>query len=55
MSGHRVDFHPESGTVKVVVDGTVIAETDRAIVLMETGIPPVCYVPPEDVAREYLT
>jgi uncharacterized protein (DUF427 family) len=55
MSGHRIDFHPEKGSVKVIVDGTVIADTNRAMVMMETGIPPVCYVPPEDIAQEYLT
>ena len=53
-SGHRIDFHDEPGRLTVVVGDTVITETDRAIVLMETGIPPVLYVPREDVAQEFL-
>ena len=53
-SGHRIDFHDEPGRLKVVVGDAVITETERAIVLMETGIPPVLYVPREDVAQEFL-
>jgi len=54
MPGHRIDFHKEKGRVRVLVDDVIIAETDKAIILKETGIPPVCYVPPEDVSQEYL-
>ena len=35
-------------------NGTAIADTTRAIVVFESGIPPVYYIPPEDVAVEAL-
>lgn len=40
----REDMH-----VRVVVDGRVLAETSRPVVVRETSHPPVFYVPPEDV------
>jgi uncharacterized protein (DUF427 family) len=46
---HRVDILDTSRHVRVCVDGEVVAETDRARVLFETGLPPRWYVPPEDV------
>ncbi len=52
--GHKIDFHAEPGRVRVVFGGKIIADTDRAVVLLETGIPPVCYVPAEDVAADLL-
>lgn len=45
----RVDRH-----IRVVVSGRVIAETRRPIRVLETYHPPVYYIPPEDVAREFL-
>jgi uncharacterized protein (DUF427 family) len=41
-------------TVKVVFAGEVIAETTRAYRVLETSHPPVYYIPPEDVRREFL-
>jgi uncharacterized protein (DUF427 family) len=43
-----------SKRIRVVYDGIVIAETDRAIRVLETGHPPVYYIPREDVRMEYL-
>ena len=40
--------------VRAVVDGRVIAETDRPVVVRETSHPPVYYLPPEDIAMEFL-
>jgi uncharacterized protein (DUF427 family) len=40
--------------VRGVVAGHVIAETDRPIVIKETSHPPVYYIPPQDVAMEFL-
>jgi len=34
--------------------GVTIAETDRAVRVLETGSPPTFYIPPEDVRIEYL-
>jgi len=40
--------------VRVLFDGEVIAETTRALRLLETSHPPVYYIPLADVRREYL-
>jgi len=40
--------------IRVVVNGIVIAETDRAKRVLETSHPPVYYIPPDDVEMAYL-
>lgn len=40
--------------VRVVFDGTVIADTSRAKRVLETSHPPVYYIPPEDIKMEFL-
>jgi len=51
---HRTDVLESSRHVRVSVDGDVVAETTRALVVYETGLPPRWYFPPEDVMREHL-
>lgn len=51
---HRVDVRETSRPVRVLVDGEVVAETARAMLLSETGLPNRFYIPPEDVRRELL-
>ena len=51
---HRVDMLESSRHVKVSVNGEVVAETNRPIVLFETGLPPRYYIPPEDVREDVL-
>jgi uncharacterized protein (DUF427 family) len=41
-------------SIAVVHAGVTIAETARAMRVLETSHPPVYYIPPEDVAMEYL-
>ncbi|MBC8042317.1 MAG: DUF427 domain-containing protein [Rhizobacter sp.] len=41
--------------IRVIFAGKTIADTTRAYRLLETSHPPTYYIPPEDVAREYLT
>jgi uncharacterized protein (DUF427 family) len=41
--------------IRVVFNGVTVAETDRAIRVLETSHPPVYYIPIEDIKREYLT
>lgn len=41
--------------LQIVFNGVVIAETYRAWRVLETSHPPVYYLPPEDVQRQYLT
>jgi uncharacterized protein (DUF427 family) len=38
--------------IKVIFNGVVIAETERAKRILETSHPPVYYIPPEDVMLE---
>jgi uncharacterized protein (DUF427 family) len=51
---HRVDVLETSRHVRVSVNGEVVAETRRARVLFETGLPPRWYIPPEDVRSDVL-
>jgi uncharacterized protein (DUF427 family) len=46
---------PSSRHVQVIVDGQIIAETRRAIRVLETSHPPVYYIPPADVQMDRLT
>jgi uncharacterized protein (DUF427 family) len=46
---HRVDVLPSSRRVRVTAGDEPIADTDRAVLLFETGLPPVAYVPRADV------
>jgi uncharacterized protein (DUF427 family) len=40
--------------VRVLHEGTVVAESDRAVRVLETAGPPTIYVPPTDVRTEQL-
>ena len=40
--------------VQVVFNGVVIAETRRAVRVLETSHPPVYYIPPQDIKMEHL-
>lgn len=52
---HRVDALPSSRHVVVSLDGTVLAETSRPVVLFETSLPTRYYFPREDVRLGELT
>ena len=43
-----------SRRVRVVFNGVTVAETTRAVRVLETSHPPVYYIPPEDVRTEYV-
>src|SRR3954452_12118695 len=45
---------PEDRHVRIVLGGETIAESDRAIRVLETSSPPTIYVPREDVREEVL-
>ena len=49
---HRVDVLPSSRHVIVRIGDEVLAESRRARVIYETGLPPRWYVPVEDVVAE---
>jgi uncharacterized protein (DUF427 family) len=46
---------PSAKHIQVVFNGVVIADTRRAMRVLETSHPPVYYIPPEDIRTEYLT
>ena len=45
---------PSTRRIRVVLGGVTVADTTRAIRVLETSHPPAYYVPLEDVRREYL-
>ncbi len=47
-------IEPTQRRVRVVHGGVVIADTRRAIRILETSQPPAFYLPPADVAMEHL-
>jgi uncharacterized protein (DUF427 family) len=49
---HRIDILPSSRSVRIEVDGDVIAETTRAHLLFETSVYTRFYIPREDVRPE---
>ncbi|MBJ7904766.1 MULTISPECIES: DUF427 domain-containing protein [unclassified Streptomyces] len=53
--GHTITIEKGEQHVRVVHDGQVLAETDRPLVLRETGCPPRYYLPAEDVRLDLLT
>ncbi|MEV6020547.1 MULTISPECIES: DUF427 domain-containing protein [unclassified Streptomyces] len=53
--GHTITIEREARHVRVVHGGQVLAESDRPLVLRETGCPVRYYLPPEDVRLDLLT
>jgi uncharacterized protein (DUF427 family) len=51
---HRVRCLPSSRHVVVSVDGEVLADTHRPVLLVETNLPPRWYLPREDVRMDLL-
>ncbi|HEX7132590.1 MAG TPA: DUF427 domain-containing protein [Iamia sp.] len=51
-AGHTVTTTPGDVHVEVVVDGRVVAATDRPVLLEETGLPTRYYVPKTDVRTD---
>ncbi|MET8634704.1 DUF427 domain-containing protein [Streptomyces sp. NPDC004096] len=53
--GHTITIEQGDRHVRAVHGGQVLAESDRALVLHETGCPPRYYIPAEDVRLDLLT
>ena len=49
VPGYRVDLEPSAERVRARVGDLVVAESDRALVVRETGHEPVVYFPRDDV------
>jgi uncharacterized protein (DUF427 family) len=55
VGAHRITTHPHAGTVRVSKDGELLAESENAVALEETGLPTRYYLPREDVRTDLLT
>ncbi|MCT9142170.1 DUF427 domain-containing protein [Streptomyces violarus] len=53
--GHRITIERSGRHVRVVHGEQVLAESDRSLVLRETGCPERYYIPAEDVRLDLLT
>ena len=51
---HRVDLEPHPERVRVRFAGEVVADSDRALLVRESGHDPVVYFPRDDVRAELL-
>jgi uncharacterized protein (DUF427 family) len=52
---HPITVQPTNAHVRVLVGGTVIAESDAALTLQEASYPPVQYVPLADIDASVLS
>ncbi|GAA0914125.1 DUF427 domain-containing protein [Streptomyces thermoalcalitolerans] len=52
---HTITIDRTDDHVRVVHDGQVLAESNRPLMLRETGCPPRYYLPAEDVRLDLLT
>ena len=53
-SEHKITITPSGQHVEVTLGGVKLAESDRVVLLHETGLPARYYFPPEDVRTELL-
>ena len=53
-TGHTVTIMPDDAHVEVWLDGELLAATDNALRLDETGLPARYYIPKTDVRMELL-
>jgi uncharacterized protein (DUF427 family) len=53
--GHTITIEQGTDRVRVVHGGQVVAESERPLLLRETGHPLRYYLPPEDVRLDLLT
>ena len=55
VGAHRIRTNPSERRVRVELGGELLAESDRAVELHETGLPTRYYLPREDVRMDLLT
>jgi uncharacterized protein (DUF427 family) len=53
-TGHQITITPTQLHVEISLGGEKLAESDRAVLLEETGAPARYYLPPQDVRTELL-
>src|SRR5579884_2777651 len=49
---HRIDVIRTDRHIRVSLEGELLAETDSAVALFETGLPPRWYIPEQDVVAQ---
>ena len=54
VEGYSVEFEPAGNRIRVEFQDTVIADTERALRILETAHDPAFYIPRADVAMEFL-
>ncbi|MGG6297874.1 DUF427 domain-containing protein [Leptolyngbya sp. AN02str] len=47
-------LEPVTQPIQIVLNGVTIADTHRAMRVLETSHPPVYYIPPDDIQMQYL-
>jgi len=50
-SDQHITLEQSQNRIQVIANGEMVAESNRAIVVLERGHGPVIYLPPEDVSR----
>jgi class 3 adenylate cyclase/uncharacterized protein (DUF427 family) len=53
-SGYRLIIEPGQTRIRVVLGGETVAESDRVLVMHETGYRPIVYFPPADVRMDLM-
>jgi uncharacterized protein (DUF427 family) len=53
-AGHTITTEPVPGVVTAIWGGQVVAESSSALLLRETGLPPVTYFPMDDVRMDLM-
>jgi uncharacterized protein (DUF427 family) len=51
---HPITIERNSHRIRVVLGGFIVAETTRALTLHEAALPPVLYIPREDVRMDLM-
>jgi uncharacterized protein (DUF427 family) len=51
-AAHRIETHPEPRRVQVRINGSVVADSERALALTEGSLPTRWYIPREDISAE---
>jgi uncharacterized protein (DUF427 family) len=52
-SAHEIKTETSDKNVRILFQGKLIAETRRAVILSETGLPSVYYIPREDAKMQF--
>ena len=52
MMGPSITITPNPHRIRVMLGGTIVAETTRALTLREGAMPPVLYIPREDAEMD---